>query len=288
MQSFIILIVLIIMVPTVVGALATILFGRKARKTRGPVGLLLHSISDHFSMHCSYYSPGKFESLVSRLRGEGYHFRTVSESASENAASAGRIVVMTFDDGFESFYAHALPILERHSAKSTVFPVAGFLGKSSSWDALPQQKHLTSGQVREISDLGHEIGSHTLTHASLALLNDRDIEAELLDSKKILEDIIGRPVTSLSFPFGRFDDRVWKIARRIGFTSATSYKIGRKTFEGIVRLSGAYSYDSVQDVMDRAVRSHFLSQSLARGRLMPHFAKGSPMWKFRNTYSVKR
>lgn len=277
--------VFVIVAPIIVGASACIVSGRR-RKTFSTVGLLLHSITETPALHCSYFSPFKFESLVSRLSGEGYTFATVGRAAAE--VGAQRRIVMTFDDGFANFFTHALPVCERHGIHVTVFCVAGYLGRSSSWDALPKQSHLTKSQIREISRLGHEIGSHTLSHANLTYLSDHELQTELSESKKILEDCTGKPVTSLSFPFGRISRRVWEAAKKIGFTAATSYACNGKPADGIIPLWGAYSYDSVQDVIDRAVRQPALSHAVARGRLMPHFAKGSPLWKFRDTYSMAR
>ena len=136
--------------------------------------------------------------------------------------------------------------------------------------------------------MGYEIGSHTLSHANLTLLSDDDLVRELSESKKILEDLTGKQVTSLSFPFGRVNARVWKTAQALGYTAATSYASGKPVSPNIIPLWGAYSYDSVQDVINRAVRQPLFSQTVARGRLMPHFAKGSPMWKFRKSYSLFR
>jgi peptidoglycan/xylan/chitin deacetylase (PgdA/CDA1 family) len=273
--------------PFIVGGVACLISGRR-KQVRHHIGLLLHSISDIPALHCSYFSPFKFESLVSRLRGEGLAFATVSRAIVRLRENTDRCVVMTFDDGFSNFFTTALPICERHGVTVTVFCVAGYLGRSSSWDTLPKQSHLTAAQIREIGMLGHEIGSHTLSHANLMLLSDSDLATELSESKKILEDITGKPVTSLSFPFGRVNRRVWEAAKEVGFTAATSYVSSAKTADGILPLWGAYSYDSVQDVIDRAVRQPTLSHAIARGRLMPHFAKGSPLWKFRNTYSLSR
>jgi peptidoglycan/xylan/chitin deacetylase (PgdA/CDA1 family) len=287
MTAFLIIGTFVFGLPLFIGVVSLVMFGRR-KKTHAPVGLLLHSISDTHAMHCSYYSPSKFEALISRLSGEGFTFETIGRATSLPPENVTSRVFLTFDDGFLNFYSQALPVCERHDIKVTIFCVAGFLGKSSSWDALPKQSHLTVAQIREISLLGHEIGSHTLSHANLTLLSEKDLFMELSESKKILEEITGKPVTSLSFPFGRVNRRVWDAAKQVGFTAATSYACFEKKMDGIIRVWGAYSYDSVQDVIDRAVRQPVLSHAIARGALMPHFAKGSPLWKFRSTYSLVR
>jgi peptidoglycan/xylan/chitin deacetylase (PgdA/CDA1 family) len=195
---------------------------------------------------------------------------------------------MTFDDGFVNFFTHTLPIRERHGVLVSMFCVAGYLGRSSLWDALPKQSHLTVAQIKEISMLGHEIGSHTLSHTNLMLLSDKGLATELSESKKFLEDITGKPVISLSFTFGRVNRRVWEAEKQVGFSAATSYACMGKTSDNIFPLWGTYSYDSVQDIIDRAIRQPALSHAIVCGRLMPHFAKGSPMWKFRDMYSMDR
>jgi peptidoglycan/xylan/chitin deacetylase (PgdA/CDA1 family) len=149
--------------------------------------------------------------------------------------------------------------------------------------------HLTKEQIREIADLGHEIGSHTVTHANLTLLCDADLRDELSRSKSILEDVTGKPVTSLSFPFGQWNNRVWNAACSAGYTAATSYANRRRYYgAGIVPVWGIYSFDSVDDVVERAIMTPRLSNALARGWAMPHFAKGTPLWKFRKNYAVLR
>jgi peptidoglycan/xylan/chitin deacetylase (PgdA/CDA1 family) len=279
---------LLLLVPLAVGSAALVCFGAGKPK-HGPVGLLLHTLTEKNQPHCSYYSPVKFADLLAELSARNARFSTVHE-ASQLPPESDRAmaIVMTFDDGFESFYTSALPRLQKYGFKTTVFPVAGYLGQRSTWDTLPPQVHLTKEQVREIAVMGHEIGSHTVTHANLTLLSDADLSSELSRSKSILEDITGKPVTSLSFPFGRWNQRVWQAARAAGYTAATSYAGGVGYQQGIVRLWGIYSFDSVDDVLERAVQRPRLSNSVTRGYVMPHFAKGTPLWKFRENYEVLR
>ncbi|HUI92661.1 MAG TPA: polysaccharide deacetylase family protein [Chitinivibrionales bacterium] len=281
------IILLVLLAPLLAGILALVFFGAKKKRTM-PVGLLLHAISEKSAPHCSYYSPKKFTALLDRLAGNGFILVTLGEALRRPDPDRPKAAVMCFDDGFESFYRFALPQLQNRNWKATVFPVAGFLGKPSTWDTLPPQIHLTKEQVKEILSLGHEIGSHTMTHPNLTLLSDADLSAELSQSKKILEDITGRPVTSLSFPFGQWNRRVWNKALEAGYTAATSYAGSAKRGKGMFPLWGIYSFDSVQDVWDRAIDQPAVSNAVAQGIVMPHFAKGTPMWKFRKGYGLLR
>jgi peptidoglycan/xylan/chitin deacetylase (PgdA/CDA1 family) len=276
-----------LLLPLIAGSVALVLFGRKKMPV-GPVGLLLHALSSQREPHCSYYSPVKFAELLERLISNGFSFTTVNGVQHIPTAECGKTIIMCFDDGFESFYRLALPLLQEHGGKTTVFPVAGYIGRPSAWDTLPPQKHLTKEQIREIVSLGHEIGSHTVSHANLTLLNDADLATELSQSKQILEDITGRPVTSLSFPFGQWNRRVWDKALALGYTQATSYAGRARRQKGMLPLCGIYSFDSVQDILDRAIKQPAVSNAMARGIVMPHFAKGTPMWKFRKNYALFR
>jgi hypothetical protein len=111
---------------------------------------------------------------------------------------------------------------------------------------------------------------------------------ELTRSKLLLEDVLGKPVKSISFPFGQWDRRVWDAAQKAGYTSATSYAYRAIPEPEIVPLWGIYSFDSVQEVIERSMSGRRFSNAIARGCIMPHFAKGTPLWKFRSTYAVVR
>ena len=181
-----------------------------------------------------------------------------------------------------------IPVFEDHAMKVTVFPIAGYIGKMSCWDVLPPLPHMNKAQIREISDHGHEIGSHTLTHANLTFLSDADIVHELADSKHILEDITGKQVISLSFPFGSWNRRVWEKAREIGYQWGTCYRHHNKIIAGLVPVHGIYSFDTVQDVIDKVSAKGIFSNVFTRSRIMSHFAKGTPLWKFQSNYSFFR
>jgi peptidoglycan/xylan/chitin deacetylase (PgdA/CDA1 family) len=81
-------------------------------------------------------------------------------------------------------------------------------------------------QVRELGDAGFEIGCHSMTHPYLDSLNENDLKREIVDAKKQLEEIIGRPVHHFSCPGGRWSLRVAEIARLAGYRSVTTSRIG--------------------------------------------------------------
>ena len=271
--------------PLLTGAIALAVTGKKQPKGTA-AALLFHSISSCQNTHLSHFSPDKFRQLIGRIKERGIETRTLKEARADGSAAPLAPLVITFDDGFESFFIHALPALDAHGIKATVFPIAGFIGKSSYWDVLPRQSHMNQFQLKTVSQRGHEIGSHTMTHSNLTFLRDEDVRRELLDSKHLLEDLIGKPVTSLSFPYGCWNRRIWEKALEIGYTRATCYRHHSRILSGLVPVHGIYSFDSVNDVMDKISPATGHLNSIARCRIMSHFAKGTPLWKFQKNYAL--
>src|SRR5262249_458148 len=67
---------------------------------------------------------------------------------------------------------------------------------------LPRMPNLNWDELRRIADLGHEIGSHTVTHSNMAELDDMAARRELIESKSMLEAQLSRPVRWFAYPFG--------------------------------------------------------------------------------------
>lgn len=137
--------------------------------------------------------------------------------------------VITFDDGYSSVYKHAIPEICRRGMSATVFVVAGAIGGINEWDYKigdRQEQIMSAQQIREISDLGLEIGSHTLTHPHLTSLDEQALKRELIDSKHKLEDLIGKEVAGFSYPYGDYDERVLAATATAGYKYAVSTRLG--------------------------------------------------------------
>lgn len=68
-----------------------------------------------------------------------------------------------------------------------------------------------------------EVGSHTMTHARLSALSETEKREEICQSRRVLEDIVGQPVTSFAYPYGQdgdYDEESVAIVRQAGFTAA--------------------------------------------------------------------
>lgn len=141
----------------------------------------------------------------------------VARAGSSPDASAPPHVVITFDDGCETDLLLAAPLLEEAGCGATFYVVTGFLG---------QRGYMTVRQVRELSERGFEIGSHSHTHSYLTDLGDRQLRAEIRDSKERLEEMTGKRVEHFSCPGGRWDERVAEVAREAGYRSVSTSRPG--------------------------------------------------------------
>jgi peptidoglycan/xylan/chitin deacetylase (PgdA/CDA1 family) len=275
--------------PLLMGLTGTALFGRASKQYSVP-GLLFHSIyQEHRRLTLSSIPASLFKSVIRCLIEDNYIPVTISEVNGTGYRSplSPRPILLTFDDGCRSFMTHVLPLIEELKIKATVFPVSGYFGRLSTWDIMPAFTHLTKSELREISSCGHEIGSHGVTHADLTFLDTSDLTAELNDSKKMLEDITGKAVSSISFPYGSWNAQVWERAQEAGYRYGTIYRKHSRALPGLFPVYGVYRFDTPGTVLSRIAAKHPPSVSVACAKMMSHFAKGAPVWKFDKRYELQ-
>jgi peptidoglycan/xylan/chitin deacetylase (PgdA/CDA1 family) len=144
------------------------------------------------------FDPGEAEVWVDRQR-----FLSVLDSV------AGRDDVrITFDDGNASDVELALPALQERGLRGTFFVVAGRVGSPGFLDA---------AGVRELQAAGMTIGCHGMRHRPWRGLDERALHEELVDAKRVLEDVAGVPVKEAACPFGSYDRKVLRFLRRSGY-----------------------------------------------------------------------
>ncbi len=130
-----------------------------------------------------------------------------------------RNVVITFDDGFSDIYDHALPVLSARHIPAVVFATTD--RQSSDWPGRHRPYPLlTRSQLREMTESGIDIGSHSRTHARLTECSSDDLWNEVDGSKKILEDMLGREIRHFCYPYGTFDERTVAAVRKAGYQTA--------------------------------------------------------------------
>lgn len=134
-------------------------------------------------------------------------------------ALAGGIAV-TFDDGYRNTLEVAAPVLSSLGIPFTAFVAPGFVSSGDSLYLSP------AGLVELASVPGAVIGAHGYSHRRLTDCDDAELDSELAGSRAWLEDLLARPVTSMSYPHGAADQRVRDAASRTGFRIAACSHFG--------------------------------------------------------------
>jgi len=174
---------------------------------------------DEAGKHGIYVTAEQFDKHLSYLKKCGYKTISLEEALEiKRICSEGKYVIISFDDGYEDNYRLAFPILKKYGFKAIIFLVAGL--EYNSWDLKsnePKLKMMNKQQILEMQDYGIEFGSHTLSHSDLTKISYEEAKKELAESKKILEEELGREIKSFAFPYGNCNEEVKKIAREAGY-----------------------------------------------------------------------
>ncbi|MBB3111034.1 peptidoglycan/xylan/chitin deacetylase (PgdA/CDA1 family) [Paenibacillus phyllosphaerae] len=201
--------------------------------------------------------PNMLEKQLAALSENGY--MTLSAAEAQAYLEGKRLfplkpVYLTFDDGYESNYALAYPLLQKYNVKATIFVIASMMRKDEGVqqgdDAAPK---LTWAQIAEMSASGLvDIQSHTYDlHRKGRVRGSKDerglvtapayvgkrpetkaqFERKVLDdfirSKEMIEHYTHRPVFVLCYPFGDYSQASESIARKAGFTMTLLVKPGQ-------------------------------------------------------------
>ncbi len=176
-------------------------------------------------------SPASFARQMSWLKLLGY--QGLSMTGLEpylQGERIGRVVGITFDDGYQNNIQHALPILLKNRFTATCYGVSSMIGGTNSWDlnlGVSQKPLMNAGEWGRWRDSGMDIGSHTCIHADLLQVGPDSACAQIADSKLDLEREFRCEVRHFCYPYGRFDPVHCEMVQRAGYATATTTRRGR-------------------------------------------------------------
>jgi peptidoglycan/xylan/chitin deacetylase (PgdA/CDA1 family) len=189
----------------------------------------------------------------------------------------GRYAAVTFDDGFENIVENALPELEKRKIPATLFVVTEALGTARGWehrggDDTRQERVMSVECLSQLPSELVTVGSHSMTHPMLPLIEKKQALEELRGSRLKLEKIVNREVKLFSFPYGAFNDGVVESCREAGygrvFTALPVFAFSRPgefvsgragtaptdwPLEFRLKLAGAYRWQPYAFAMKRRV-----------------------------------
>lgn len=135
-----------------------------------------------------------------------------NSSVENNICQPGKIefeqglVSLTFDDGWESIYRNAIPILNHAGIKSTQYIPAEIFASSNN-------KYMTFENALDTERAGHEIGSHAIRHKRFTEMSNAEIQIELSQSKKLLLQKGFRSVDTFAYPYGEYTSYSVELSR---------------------------------------------------------------------------
>lgn len=178
-----------------------------------------------------YVAPEAFARQMAWLKLLGYTGLSMSGLQPYlSGERAGKVVGITFDDGYQNNLTHALPALLKQGFSSTCYAVSGLLGKTNVWDeglGIAQTPLMSEAEIRQWVSAGQEIGSHTRQHVNLLATDDSGCRVEMARGKTELESVIGQPVRHFCYPYGQYEPKHVAMAGELGFVTATTTQRSR-------------------------------------------------------------
>ncbi len=166
-------------------------------------------------------TPKNFLAQMEWLAQHGYRTITIAQLIAhlkERAPLPAKPMVITFDDGWIEGYTIAFPSLKKHNFIGTYFAYTQPLDRSPLY--------LSWKQIEEMSAAGMDFQGHTLTHPHLTTLSPENATHEIVESKKMFEARLKKPVVAFAYPFGQFNSAIIDMLKRAGYESALTIDPG--------------------------------------------------------------
>lgn len=161
------------------------------------------------------FSIDVFRSHIDTLKASGIKCVVPEELLS--GASVEKSVMITFDDGYESDHDSALPMLASFGFRAVTFITASLVGRPG---------YLTWEKIKELSNAGFSVQSHSFNHRFLSTLGHAELLDELKRSKETIEDRTAVEVKYIAAPGGRFSPAVIEAAAKAGYSGLFNSKPG--------------------------------------------------------------
>ena len=165
-----------------------------------------------------YVPPSEFAAQMQALKNAGWHAVTLDQLASYwtdgTLLGAGRPIVLTFDNGYQSQYTQALPILQRlgwvadENIQLTGLP--------------PSQGGLGEAEIRGLVAAGWELDTQGFSHADLITLSAEELHYQVAVARSTIQKRFHVPVNWFCYPSGHYDATVIAAVKAAGYAGSTT------------------------------------------------------------------
>ncbi len=164
----------------------------------------------HISEKVDYYTAVTMHSFVEQMNQILKKFKYVTmDELLKDSAPGHNVFTLTFDDGYEDIQ-EALSFLASKKMSALIFIPTQYIGKNNIWNhkATYIANALTEDQIRDCLAMGHIIGSHGVLHQCLTKLNAQELQQELRESKKYLNERFNETIRYFAYPYGFHNTQV--------------------------------------------------------------------------------
>ncbi|PIQ84084.1 MAG: hypothetical protein COV75_03960, partial [Candidatus Omnitrophica bacterium CG11_big_fil_rev_8_21_14_0_20_63_9] len=196
------------------------------KNPRGLRILMYHRVTDAHPGKRLCVPVARFAEQMRWLHEHGY--RTITFAQAVRAASNtdhSKLVVLTFDDGYEDNFIHAAHIMQRYGFVGTFFVPSAFIAAGPNGHPA-EDRPMTWQQLKELAARGHEIGAHSVSHAKLSRIPQDHVVYEVRRCKEDLETGLEQPVHTFCYPSGDYNRRVRNIVQANGYAGACTVEPG--------------------------------------------------------------
>lgn len=208
--------------PAIRTLLASLLLMLPMAPVKAAVVLQYHHISDQTPAATST-SPELFRQHMAHLDEAGYEVVPLEDLVARlktGKALPDKTVAITFDDGYDSVYQVAFPVLKRYGWPFTVFVNAEPLKQE-------QSKFVSWGNLREMAGAGATIANHSYSHPHLLRRQGRESDAEwrerikeeILRAEEAIREETGQNHRLFAYPYGEYDRASQQLLKQLGFVA---------------------------------------------------------------------
>lgn len=165
-----------------------------------------------------YVPQDQFSAQMQALKAAGFHAVTLDQLEAHwshgTSLGTGKPIVLTFDTGYHSQYANALPVLRALGwVGDENLAVNGFS---------PSEGGIADTEIRGLIAAGWEIDTQGVSHRDLIGLGAGELQTEVASARQLLHQRYGVPVNWFSYPLGHYDPTVTAAVKAAGYTGATT------------------------------------------------------------------
>lgn len=161
-------------------------------------------------------SPAQFAQFVKALKDSGYQTILPDQLynyLAHNGPLPEKPVMLTFDDTDEEQFSIAWQEMKKYGFKGVFFVMTVSINRP---------RYMTTAQLKELSDNGNAVESHTWDHHMVTKYQGEDWQKQLIQPKKKIEEITGKSATYFAYPFGLWNRAAFPELEKAGYKMAFS------------------------------------------------------------------